>query len=617
MNEARSTARRAPRWRRFLGAYFHEGAYGYIGFVCLGLALDLLSVPPGPLPILVLVADAPFLWLLYHRGGRRWKRWAFLYGVLHFAFAIRWLAQIHPVQVLGAAFVLAPIYLLLGLAIRLLVFRRVPLMLAVGTGVVLEEMLRTVWMGGMPWPARSLSFANDALLDPGLRTLLPASAYFGAYAFSFLAGLTSAVVFYLPALRTIEPGLRKRARLRLLRTALVPLAFLALLAGLAAHRRGRVEDGGLRETDAVLVAVQAAVPQELKHARDKLSIGELFDRHVHISATALDGLGEDERAFAVLWPETMIPWPAVSPALAPRYPEYWDDQVGVLRRIRADVPAGRDLEWLIGSIYQFRRGDEVHVDLWDYGSHDSLFHVRPVHAPTMSDPTPAPGAGPPPWEFGRHDKVKLVPGGEYTPLGEVLPPLRWFRNLVSVIPELDPGAAEQTPFALGGAFDEDEGLVRMGTVICFEIAFPAECRAWRRRGAQVLLNAANYGWFGRTGFRSQIQSVARLRAAELGVTVAMAGNTGPTAFYDPLGRAYGRFTAVADATEAPVGGRETTFRQGWARAPVRLDEGAQTVYTRWGDAPWWALALLLLLLALRPARNPAEAADASSREGIG
>ena len=52
---------------RPLRAFAHEGAAGYIGFIALGLSLDLLCLPPGPLPLLVLAADAPFLWLLFHR----------------------------------------------------------------------------------------------------------------------------------------------------------------------------------------------------------------------------------------------------------------------------------------------------------------------------------------------------------------------------------------------------------------------------------------------------------------------------------------------------------------------------------------------------------------------
>ena len=76
---------------------------------------------------------------------------------------------------------------------------------------------------------------------------------------------------------------------------------------------------------------------------------------------------------------------------------------------------------------------------------------------------------------------------EYTPLGDVIRPLRLFRNLVSEIPELDPGAERQPLFVLGSLPTRrgDRAEIRAGTIICFEVAFPARCRAWRSHGARV------------------------------------------------------------------------------------------------------------------------------------
>nr|MCH9684990.1 hypothetical protein [Deltaproteobacteria bacterium] len=51
----------------------------------------------------------------------------------------------------------------------------------------------------------------------------------------------------------------------------------------------------------------------------------------------------------------------------------------------------------------------------------------------------------------------------------------------------------------------------------FELAFAKRCRELREQGAHVLLNPANYGWFGETTFRAQIRAVARLRSAETGM----------------------------------------------------------------------------------------------------
>ena len=589
-------------------AWFHAGSWGFLGFLCLGLSLDLLALPPGPLPILILAADAPFLAVLFYKGGLRWKRWAFAYGFLHFALATRWLAQIHPVQILAVGFFLGLVYLLFGLAIRLLASRRLPLTLIVGTCAVLEEMLRTVWMGGMPWPARSLSFAGSAPLDPGLNALVPAAAYVGAYGLSFLAGATSALVFGMPALMGAQGTDRKRLWGRFLRVATLPLACLVGLMALAYARtrehEARLADGRCYTTERRLICIQGNMAQSLKHSGDPEQLLANFDKHVSLSGWAVRSLGP-QNVFGVLWPETMITWEFLDADLAARFPEDWHNQVGVLKRLKADIPEGQDLAWLLGAIHQFRRGEERHASIWSYGSHDSLFLVRPAAAPDMDGPLPRPpkiGARPA-WEGpgpSRHDKARLVPGGEYTPLGELLPPLRWFRNFVSVIPELDPGAADQPPFRIPVPERPGRGEVAAGTVICFEIAFPDRCRAWRRAGAEVLLNAANYGWFGKTGFRAQIQAVARLRAAELGVTVVMAGNTGPTAFYDPLGRTYGRFRTPHDGellVGQDAGGPQTTHVPGWADGPVYADPEA-TPYTGWGDWPWLILAVLLAVAGI-------------------
>ncbi len=573
-----------------------------VALICAGLALGLLSLPPGPLPMLVLVADVPFLALLFFDGGRHWKRWTLLYGVLHIGLSVRWLAHITPIQVLASGLVMGSTYLLFGWAVRALATRRVPFALGFGLLAVFEEMLRMVWMGGFPWPARSLAFASTAAWDGGLSALLPAASWFGAWGFSFLAGLAGATVY-----REVVEGMGGRScprAQRLARLALVPAVLLGLMALVEIRRaddNAALSDGTSWSTEREMLVIQAVIPQSLKQGSPE-STKRMFDDHVRLASRGALRIGSDN-LLAILWPETMSPWPLLDADIAARFPEAWEDEVGVLRRLRRDAPLARNVPWLIGAIHHFRRGDERHTAVWAYGDYDSLFWLDPAQAPAMDDPTPAqPTLGTrAPWVKGRHDKVNLVPGGEYTPGGELFPPLKLFRKIISDFPGLDAGALEQEPWV----FTDGPGgrALKVGSVVCYDIAFPRACRAWRRQGAQVLLNPGNYGWFGPTGFRAQIAAISRLRAAELAVTVVVAGNTGPTAFYDPLGRPYGRFQP-ADAAEAvPAGPISTTYVPGWAHAPLEIRD-YETRYTAWGDRPWYLLGLVLVLASILGGRRP-------------
>ncbi len=564
-----------------------------------GALLDVVAIPPGPAPILILVADVPFLWLIGGGVSRRWRLLAWLYGLLHFAVALRWLGQVQPVFVAVVAVVLSFVPLFAAAAIRFLVRRRLPYLLVVPTVLVFEEMLRTVWFGGMPWPARSLSFAAW----PGaLRAdLVAASAWFGAYALSFLAALAGAAVARLAprlALAFAPESVPARPALGLVWPALVGVGLVASGAVRIATLASEPPEG------AEIVAVQASIPQSLKHSDAAEAAMHVFRDHLDLTRQAIaDARDAGRTVDAVIWPETMVPWPFVSTELAHRFPDEWENELRIVQNVaRAAEEGDPSTRYLLGAIYQFRRDDELHESVYDYGTHDSLFLVDPSRVPPSGEapPPPPPLGETPAFLLGRHDKRLLVPGGEYTPLGDVLPPLRAFRDLVSVIPPLDPGREDQAPLPLTARADG----ARFGTVLCFELLFPARCRAWRRRGADVLVNAANYGWFGPTGFRAQIRAAAALRAAETGVRVVVAGNTGPTAFFDPLGRRHGVFVGRDGTVTEPAGSDPTTFRPGYARGRLR-GPARNTLYTRLGDLPWWLLgAALVLVWAIRRGASP-------------
>lgn len=605
-------ASRVAGFARRLFPWAHEGAYGHLALVCIGLALTLLSLPPGPLAILVLVADAPLLLLLFHRNGERWKRWTFLYGALWFAFTLRWLSEVHPAEVPAAAVVLGPIFLVIGGALRFAVKRGAPFVPTAGLLFVAEEMLRTVWMGGMPLPTRSMAFAGGEPMSSLAGVFVAGAGLVGAYGLTFLAGCSCAVVSGIPAWVRSADADRKRLMRSLVLGALWPIGVAGVIGGYGALRVAaygeREANGEVRVTKQKLVAVQAVIPQALKL---KSGGGDILDKHLTVSAAALDAHPAGD-VFGLVWPETMVLWPFYSPELAARFPDKWETgEVGVVRRIHDDVLRGRDVHCFIGALFRSRDGNELHEESGQYRERDSLFHWRPARGPGLDDeltlrPDPTNPNWFAPWARakGRHDKVRLVPGGEYMPLGDWIPALASFRRAMVPIPELLPGVAHQAPFTvtLGTAWiegpePEDHQELKIGTIICFDLGFPDRVRTWRRDGAQILLNPANYGWFGPTDFRAQIRAMGRLRAAESNASIVMAGNTGPSCFIDPIGRMVGEFTAwtpEAGASESiPAGTLATTFVTGWASAAVPTDTYVPP-YVRYGDLPWAVVVLLVV-----------------------
>jgi apolipoprotein N-acyltransferase len=132
---------------------------------------------------------------------------------------------------------------------------------------------------------------------------------------------------------------------------------------------------------------------------------------------------------------------------------------------------------------------------------------------------------------------------------------------------------------------------RMGGFICYEAIFPEIVRQFAARGAELLVNVTNDGWYGRTSAPHQHLAMALFRAVENGRYLVRAANTGITAVVDTRGRILARtglFEQTVLVRDVPLL-TETTF------------------YTRHGDVFAWtcaalALALTAAALVLRPQR---------------
>ena len=169
-----------------------------------------------------------------------------------------------------------------------------------------------------------------------------------------------------------------------------------------------------------------------------------------------------------------------------------------------------------------------------------------------------------------YDKHRLVPFGEYIPVRR----LAAWAGIDGLAAIADGG---YWPGQGPGAIDLDGALGRAFVMICYEAIFPQHIRQIERPDWQ--LHITNDAWFGDFAGPYQHLALARLRAAEAGLPVLRAANTGISAVIDARGN-------VLDSLPLNTAGRlEVSLPP-----PLPL-----TLYTRIGD--WPIIGCIALLLA--------------------
>ncbi|MDR2685884.1 MAG: apolipoprotein N-acyltransferase [Rickettsiales bacterium] len=114
-----------------------------------------------------------------------------------------------------------------------------------------------------------------------------------------------------------------------------------------------------------------------------------------------------------------------------------------------------------------------------------------------------------------YDKIKLVPFGEYSPFGKMVP----------VPGDFTAGATTQGAMEISG--------ISFAPSICYEIIFG---NTYNEEYASAIINITNDGWFGKSRGPLQHLDLARLRAIETGLPVVRANWSGVSAIIDPQGR---------------------------------------------------------------------------------
>jgi apolipoprotein N-acyltransferase len=493
------------------------------GALALGAgALSALGLPPiGAWP-LAFIGFPLFLLLLETTKLISWRSGfgvGWLFGLGYFAVAFHWIGfaflveadtylWMMPFMVGGLAGSMAIYWGLAAVVARRLGGQGMPLVLALAVAFGSAEWLRGHLFTGFPW-------AVPGLMVDAMGGLAQGASLIG------MTGLTVLVVLWasLPFALLAD---RRRS------TLCLALAIGLLLPGLWVWGAMRLAAAEPETVPGVMFRiVQPNISQQQKWREDNARA--IFDQLKRLSAMATGDQPDGIRGVShLLWPESAVPF-LIDENMAARaelQPLLGGRTVLITGAIRVDRRSGADDPPVFNSIVVFD-GD-----------------AEPVQ---------------------RYDKWRLVPGGEFLPLGWLLEPLG-FRKVV------------QTP----GSFTAGQGPVSIplpggltaAMLVCYEVIFPDRLIAAAER-PQLIINVTNDGWFGRSVGPWQHLAQARLRAIEQALPVIRAANTGISAVIDSHGRYVQRLPLM---------------EEGVIDSPLPA-AGAPTVYAAWGDS------LLLLLLA--------------------
>ncbi|HEY4282660.1 MAG TPA: apolipoprotein N-acyltransferase [Chthoniobacterales bacterium] len=273
-----------------------------------------------------------------------------------------------------------------------------------------------------------------------------------------------------------------------------------------------------------VAAVQPNIPQTVKF--DPASSAKIFDQLTQLTKPLL---AMNPPCQLIIWPESATPGPMLADEHSYRFV--------------MDFSATAHTDLLLGS------------DLFDgEQSYNAAFLV-----PANGD------------ELQIYRKIHLVPFGEYVPLRHSFPLFaaiagRW-------VPGDFARGKEYKRFALTTAD------IRLAPLICFEDTVGELTRHFvlpgdGDRGAELLVNITNDGWFLESAGSRQHLSNAIFRCVELRRPMVRAANTGVTCFIDDVGRVT---QMLQDEKGRPFGQGVLT-----SEVPVPTD-GLLTFYARHGE----------------------------------
>lgn len=332
---------------------------------------------------------------------------------------------------------------------------------------------------------------------------------------------------------------------RAARVAALGVAAL-VLTGMYAAGAGRLAaglPGNAVEPDApILRIVQANIDQKEKWKPENLEV--VFNAY-----EALTRRPADRTPAIVIWPEGALP-AVIDELIAPGSP--------YLPRLRDALQPGQTL--LIGA----NRAEPGTDGAWRY--FNTLIAFR-----REGDILRVTGV---------YDKHRLVPFGEFMPLGDLATRIG-LRSLVHMPEDFTAGPPSRPM--------RPAGVPAFQPLICYEALFPDLAGAGPR--PRWMLNVSNDAWFGGGSGPLQHLNIASYRAIEQGLPIIRATPTGVSAVID----AHGRIRTGASLTLGAYGVID-------APLPRAL---SPTTYGRYGDGLFAGLLAASALAAIIARRRPA------------
>ena len=501
-----------------------------------GVALALSFPKPN---IAGLAWVAPGLMLLAARGGSAF-RLGYLAGFTHYLISLAWLLNI-PVK-------FYPILGWIALAAYLALYPAVWAWLCArssgGRAPETEHWrARTAWalFCAVAWVAMEMAVSRVFtgfpwnLLGNSQQRLLPLlqiAPWTGVYGVTFL------VVWFSAALLNAMTALiaRPAARNVWLQELALPILAVALVYAFGAHRIYSAP----QETRSLRIAlVQPSIPQVMiwNPAEADARFGELL----RLTEAALTNKPD-----VLIWPEAAVP-----------------------KMVRDDEPTAR-------AISQLARSNGVWFII---GSDD--FEVRGTNTVYFNSSfLVSPQGG----FVATYRKRRLVIFGEYVPLADTLPFIKYFTPITGGF------AAGQDPVT----FDLTGLGVKTSVLICYEDVFPHYAREHATDEIDFLVNITNDGWFGEGAAQWQQAAGAALRAVENGLPLVRCANNGLSCWIDRFGGMNNiYFENSADIYQAG-------FKMITVPLPAKEARPAPTFYRRHGDWFGWSCVLVTgVVLATR------------------